>query len=411
MAKSVPFFFPLTLDRIRTIITLATPHHRSPYAFDESMKEIYNKLKISNSSILLASISGGLKDELIPPSLCEIENNMSHVGGKLYGMDHKAIVWCHEILSVVRKTIFILSNSNATIGNRISSMREADMLEGDYQSQIALQKAKYLENNGFVMWIALECSMIYNVELILATVSLFCAIALIWPKIKQLFLSVIVALIANCFSNHGLHFISHLILALLSSAITMTVNAIILYLPFKPKSEVTTFRNSSIAACAMISMIFAGISLTVITIQSIQHKAIHIQPYATSIFSIFSWILISSLRLKSTDPRTTIFVSWSFIAIPFLIFGKATVFVWGLLDDYEDLNPGFIIQVAIPISLRILIGRTSKCKCYEQQVIFNAAHLLHISLYLSNLFKVGEGYVVGYFLAGSAIIECIRILV
>jgi len=411
VAKSAPILHPFAIDKIRNIITLSTPHHGHPYTFDESMKEIYHSFQNFDSSILVASISGGLKDELIPPSLCEIENNMSRVAGKLYGMDHKAIVWCHEILEVVRKAIFILSGSNETISNRMSLIREAGIVDGNYKSHVAEQKKKFLEIHGFLQWIALECSMIYNVELLLTTFSLFCAFNLIWPNAKPLFVSLIVALIARYFSNHGLHSISHLILSFLSSAITMVVKTVFLRLPFKSRKDTSTFCGSTMAACFVTLIIFAAISFTVIAIQTLNQKPIRIQMCSTIMFSIIIWALGTSLRLRSTDPREAIFVTWSFIAIPFLIFGKASVFCWGVFDDYDDLDPDFVIKIVIPIAIRILIGRVSKAQWYSEQVVFTVTHLLHVMFYLSISFKVGEGYIVGYFLAGAAIIESIRLLV
>ena len=74
---------------INAIITLAAPHHSFPYAFDESVYRFYqsvNQWWISNghyhencedcsslNNIPVLSISGGLRDELVHPNLCNLE--------------------------------------------------------------------------------------------------------------------------------------------------------------------------------------------------------------------------------------------------------------------------------------------------------------------------------------------------
>jgi hypothetical protein len=64
------------------IITLATPHDRLPYGFDESIHEFYNSLDNSHDddegTTTLVSISGGLRDEMIPPSVCQVPNRSNN---------------------------------------------------------------------------------------------------------------------------------------------------------------------------------------------------------------------------------------------------------------------------------------------------------------------------------------------
>lgn len=75
--------------KIDAIVTLATPHHSLPYAFDLSVSQFYESVNQwwmrcdSNDSecsqhprikgIPVVSISGGLRDELVQPNLCHVE--------------------------------------------------------------------------------------------------------------------------------------------------------------------------------------------------------------------------------------------------------------------------------------------------------------------------------------------------
>ena len=77
------------------------------------------------------SISGGYRDEMIPPKACYLDNDNqkdsnfyfsiistdimipASIEGKEYvppyiGVDHRAIVWCHHILSQVRYILYTL---------------------------------------------------------------------------------------------------------------------------------------------------------------------------------------------------------------------------------------------------------------------------------------------------------------
>ncbi len=113
---------------VRNVITLASPHSFIPLAVDSSVHNFHKALiqqerfyaEKNTSTYSLLSLSGGLRDELIPPLACEVvkekavsllasdamssEASISYVGSRL-GMDHRAIVWCHGLLSVIRTYI------------------------------------------------------------------------------------------------------------------------------------------------------------------------------------------------------------------------------------------------------------------------------------------------------------------
>ena len=120
---------------VHSIITLGTPHAFPVFALDSSIYNVHKHLQrgiqFSNGKdLIMVSISGGLRDEMIPPESCEIKSsqNASSVTflatslmrpGTLeatvqptLGMDHRAIVWCHNLLDQVRTALFVLTAPN-----------------------------------------------------------------------------------------------------------------------------------------------------------------------------------------------------------------------------------------------------------------------------------------------------------
>ena len=103
VARLTPIRHPDTAKLIPNIITLATPHANPLYAFDESVHDIFLQLQRqpppmeqgrynnnnnnnNNQNLLVVSISGGLRDEMIEPSATDlgIGNNFVSVSS-IYG--------------------------------------------------------------------------------------------------------------------------------------------------------------------------------------------------------------------------------------------------------------------------------------------------------------------------------------
>ena len=166
---------------IQNVITLATPHSNPLYSFDKSIYDIHQQILLEHQQQqqqpLIISISGGLRDEMIDPSACQVviktimeassssslslssilwswwwswwsddddtyikdaPNSMTilstnlmrkhHPQDKLLlGMDHRAIVWCHQLLQEVRHIIYYLTvvvkSSSTTTNVRLAMVR------------------------------------------------------------------------------------------------------------------------------------------------------------------------------------------------------------------------------------------------------------------------------------------------
>jgi len=200
---------------IRNVITLASPLGSIPYAVDTGVHDIVkhindfdddNNDKVS-SDVTMISISGGLRDEMIPPEVCQApsdstnqhdgvgssntflathikQNKENLVAGDKFGMDHRAIVWCYDLLTVVREVIFSLvvatdhgldSTERLKIAQRV--MYEDDEPEHTihkdkesstkYQEVITKQHARLLQMKGYARTVSIQLSAPYHLNSLL----------------------------------------------------------------------------------------------------------------------------------------------------------------------------------------------------------------------------------------------------
>ena len=193
VAKAVPLLSTEASQYIKTIITLATPHDGFPYAFDSTVLGFYNyidegtseKVKKGGEIPTVVSISGGLRDELIPPSSCSVDPSLgltilatdvmpaSTAEGSIIdvslGCDHKAISWCHNVLSVVRSIIFSAAANESLLGtveNRFARLRKHTKLDidnYDYSEALRREVQSFSTSHGRIKAAALMTTMPYRV--------------------------------------------------------------------------------------------------------------------------------------------------------------------------------------------------------------------------------------------------------
>ena len=116
---------------VQAMVTLGTPHAYPVLALDPSLyeirKQLFRQKDKDDNDMVVVSISGGLRDEMIPPESCSIgskANSLSllaplimeagHVESTeapALGMDHRAVVWCRNLLDKVRALLFVLTKA------------------------------------------------------------------------------------------------------------------------------------------------------------------------------------------------------------------------------------------------------------------------------------------------------------
>jgi hypothetical protein len=78
VARLTPILHPSTVPYLHNTITLAMPHSNPVFAFDESVYELHQKLVTEQQDDpLIVSFSGGLRDEMIAPSVCHANHAVS----------------------------------------------------------------------------------------------------------------------------------------------------------------------------------------------------------------------------------------------------------------------------------------------------------------------------------------------
>jgi len=202
---------------IQNIVTLGTPHAHAVFGWESTVHQLYQQyLKPppqqqqkqqqhddNNDNYLprhtLVAISGGLRDEMIPPVACDatgIPHSLSVLAPTIMqsgsndvqphlGMDHRAIVWCHNLLSVVRSIIFTLMHpheEDSQLGNAVAPAVRRNLVKEllglsdvevvdlstttDFSVALKQHRSRFLKHYGFGRAIALECSMLYHLEIL-----------------------------------------------------------------------------------------------------------------------------------------------------------------------------------------------------------------------------------------------------
>lgn len=123
-AKAQPAF-------VNTIVTLATPHQKL-VTYEPQLWKWHASLAepLGPANLVLLSISGGLRDELVPPELTrhrstntffglsfmgpdlmEMAQDADKIASPCLGMDHRAIVWCRNLLAPLRGILTVLAQT------------------------------------------------------------------------------------------------------------------------------------------------------------------------------------------------------------------------------------------------------------------------------------------------------------
>lgn len=181
---------------VLNVITLASPLRGVPYAVDGGVHDIARHLNDLGDidNVTFISVSGGIRDEMIPPEACEVSLDANkttssktflattimnrNVGNTKYkyGMDHRAIVWCYDLLKVVREMIFALvitTDQGMTPYNRLIVAHKI-MLGKHVDNQSTFQKndteqlrESLLSEVGYAKAIAIQLASPYHLNSLL----------------------------------------------------------------------------------------------------------------------------------------------------------------------------------------------------------------------------------------------------
>jgi len=113
---------------IRAVITMSTPALLSPVRFDRRMKDVYTsirdtqlgRLQSDEAQTPLVAICGGATDPQVGSEACTVSFNKAPYRRTVYttsaegvwtGVDHLAMVWCHQVRFLVARVALELANT------------------------------------------------------------------------------------------------------------------------------------------------------------------------------------------------------------------------------------------------------------------------------------------------------------
>jgi pimeloyl-ACP methyl ester carboxylesterase len=79
VARLTPLIYPETKPYIANIVTLGSPHAHPVFGWESTVHALHQAYLVKDTSedSVLVAISGGLRDEMIPPVACEASHGLS----------------------------------------------------------------------------------------------------------------------------------------------------------------------------------------------------------------------------------------------------------------------------------------------------------------------------------------------
>nr|XP_031862302.1 uncharacterized protein CI109_002267 [Kwoniella shandongensis]KAA5529374.1 hypothetical protein CI109_002267 [Kwoniella shandongensis] len=115
-----------TTNLVDVVFTMSTPHLLPPLTLEYGMDDIYRTINVppkSSNHPLLFSLCGGISDEQVVSDSCALSANVVKPGdgfaafttgvpGVWTGVDHQAMVWCHQIRWRVARILLDMTKSD-----------------------------------------------------------------------------------------------------------------------------------------------------------------------------------------------------------------------------------------------------------------------------------------------------------
>jgi len=163
---------------VTAIVTLASPHAR-PWLY--TLGSGMSRLLQPTHRPPVVSIAGGLRDEMIPPEACIVDHGLNLLAPGIMkpaddtpdkplpflGMDHKAVVWCRNLLDPV-KIILLNLYSTRRIDDAQQRLQATKQLlpeqVGSADNLFVQQHLRLFDAFGFLYSTLLECGFQYRLE-------------------------------------------------------------------------------------------------------------------------------------------------------------------------------------------------------------------------------------------------------
>jgi pimeloyl-ACP methyl ester carboxylesterase len=422
--------YPELHEYVQNIITLATPHSNPLYSFDRSIHEIHQSLKESKyendtqPSPLIVSLSGGLRDEMIEASACEIvepkngrrqqqpaktisvlttrfmttKQQRNDQQEPLLGMDHRAIVWCHQVLDDVRKILWTLvttTNDHLSVSDRrekVERLLGIQRMTYSYSNDVHTLYETMRHTYGRWYAVCMESSMLYNLPYVF---SLFVVIASIHAHIDPFHKTiltkmsepsvgmkqrrknenymvfhiwpVVLVIGLGSYFNHRVDLIPTVIMALVADLINSLLVTImpIGFLQKTMVSSTTTTTASNKPLCRLASTLLVVLVFIIVLGFSLANYLNHgvgvvgfFQRYLGMTLYIYAIVMIYIILItwigwsskSNTDSAFDIqFIVLTMMTIPVTVAGDITLMIWDLTTHIFSWKT--ILSLFLPVGL------------------------------------------------------------
>ena len=442
--------------RVENLVTLATPHSNPLYSFDRSVSDFHRELqggstknKLDHKEPLVVSISGGLRDEMIEPSACEAsspqEISVSGVRRVLekfrglseevkddaldswtilatrlvakptksksvteerssgLGMDHRAIVWCHQLLQEVRQILWVLvASSEKTAQERLENVKVALGTESeivDYPKDLNEMKKGLSDSFGSFQALCMEASMIYNLPYLLALYALLvgfrCARVTTSHRASSM-LPVLATILVGWIFRSDLGWLSTLILVLVANSFNLVLIRLLpvgflLRVSGRQKPPLRALRDALVTTLALILAAAFGLAIAFCCLFGDGTRMLGEQNwsgllastlYAYAIASIYVMLVVWVGFIENNPVRRIIdktrsitkgdngesfeiqLVTFVMTVVPFLVTGPLVLMVW---EHWTQQSSWWtLLSLQIPVGI-LVSARLSKIRILDSQ--------------------------------------------
>ncbi|CAB9525191.1 GPI inositol-deacylase [Seminavis robusta] len=480
VSRLAPILYPNIRPYIANIVTLGSPHAHPVFGWESSIHQLHQTyLENSNNDnyqAALVAISGGLRDEMIPPVACRATTNAlsilatqvmkpatDKVQPPTLGMDHRAIVWCHNLLSVVREVFYTLvqQRDNKEPQERIAAVQEylglqttTNDKEGySFQESLEEHQSVFMQHYGYGATIAMESAMLYHLEVLVGLfVVLGCfqcaGIGCLYlghpnPTI-QWRMQVVPLLATICLAartNYQLHWLSLVVLTLVANTVLWGLQWILaVALARLPRTATPLSKTASRIRWFALGIFFLLFGLQCVGKLFAWKTRLSIGLLFAVYFATMASAVAFAASSRRTNPPTFVlrddarlvaFAATFFLACPCLVAGKfmaliATIGNEGIVptDIPEEYLPDtglgdLTTKLLLPIVMRlgwmhVVQKRPESSATDEKRVVppsfldFARALLMTLAIlsYARSLFQIGQGYRAGDLLVAICWLEC-----
>jgi len=424
VARAVPALHPGVRPLVKNIITLAAPLKTSPIMWERSVHEFYHSIESqSTRQPFLLSICGGIRDELIPPSLCNIDRpNVLAVPASLiirekaggpapqFGMDHRAITWCHNLLSVIRSVIYELWElDESDVSIRMSSVQKKLNSIDSTTAESAVPPHHIDATQRF----AIDLALIYNFDIIasLFTIAGVCHVALESTSLRAtrnrwvaLFLVTGIWLLKSrsedfagktTWTGHYHGFAKVFILAVVAcSGFSLVRTCLMIF-----RMSVGSWGHTAATVCAVATWFTVGV-----------HLVFKLDPLTTSctfISTVVSSVALAAWMAGMSQENLSIGTMY-IVLTPMLAAGKIAVAASSLvLEGYIQV----VLKLVAPVLGRLLVGNlVVYSRCSFAHIWCPGIIMVTLLCYIPSILTYGSGYHLSSLLSVVSSVDALRIL-